>query len=113
MKHNPEKYLKDAFDSCVLLLTFKETLESFKDYSESSTLVKDGILRRLSIIGEALFQANKLTKAIEITDIKKIIGLRHIIIHDYDKLDDNMVYQILLKNIAPLKIELELILNNL
>lgn len=111
MKHNPEKYLQDAFDSCVLLLKFKETLLSFNDYADSSILLKDGILRRLSIIREALFQADKLNKTLPITDIKKIISLRHIIIHDYDKLDDNMVYQILLKNIEPLKTELELILN--
>ncbi len=112
MKHKREKYLKDAFDSCELLLTFKESLQSYSDYSECSTLIKDGILRRLSIIGEALFQVAKFEDSLAITDLKKIIGLRHIIIHDYDKLDDNMVYQILIKNIEPLKFELELILNN-
>jgi uncharacterized protein with HEPN domain len=111
MKHNPEKYLKDAFDSCVLLLAYKETIKSFSDFSQSSTLIKDGILRRLSIIGEALFQANKLNKEIKVTDIRKIIGLRHIIVHDYDKLDDHMIYQILMNNIAPLKNELGAILS--
>jgi uncharacterized protein with HEPN domain len=44
----------------------------------------DALCRRFAIIGEALYQGNKINENLSITDKNKIISLRHIIVHDYD-----------------------------
>jgi len=38
--------------------------------------------RGISIIGEALFKADKIDKKLEVTNLKNIINMRHIVIHD-------------------------------
>lgn len=40
----------------------------------------DAVERRLAITGEVLWKLTKLDKDIKITDQKKIIGLRHILV---------------------------------
>lgn len=62
-------------------------IKSFKDYTFNYTVV-DAVERRLPIIGEALWKASKLNKKILVTDQNKIIGLRPILVHDYDLIDD-------------------------
>jgi len=43
---------------------------------------KWAVERGISIIGETLFKANKIKKDIPISNLKNIIGMRHIVIHD-------------------------------
>jgi uncharacterized protein with HEPN domain len=58
----------------------------------SDTMLVDAVERRLSIIGEALFKANKYDNSLPITDKAKIIGLRHILVHEYDRLEKNRIW---------------------
>jgi uncharacterized protein with HEPN domain len=53
-----------------------------------------------------------LDKDIKITDQKKIIGLRHILVHDYDLIDDASIWKIVNNNLETLKEELQKYLNN-
>ncbi len=54
-------------------------------------LVADAVERRLAIVGEALSKATKLNSDIIVSHQKKIIALRHIIIHDYDIVDSSTI----------------------
>jgi uncharacterized protein with HEPN domain len=72
----------------------------------------DAVERRLAIIGEALWKLTKLDKDIKITDQKKIIGLRHILVHDYDLIDDASIWKIVNNNLETLKEELQKYLNS-
>ncbi len=63
--------------------------------------------RRFAIIGEALWKANKLNKNILVSDQKKIIGLRHILVHDYDLIDDASIWKIVQNNLKVLKEEIQ------
>ena len=65
----------------------------------------DAIERRLAIIGEALWKASKLNKHIIVTDQNKIIGLRHILVHDYDLIDDASIWKIVQSNLKILQEE--------
>ena len=67
----------------------------------------DAAERRLAIIGEALWKASKMNTGITVTDEKKIIGLRHILVHDYDLIDDASIWKIVQSNLKILKEEIQ------
>jgi uncharacterized protein with HEPN domain len=107
--HSIEKYLTDV-------LLYIEELETFSDEitlnNISKPINKWSVERALSIIGEAITKADKLDKNLAITNVKQIIGLRNILIHDYDKIDAPQLLIILQKNLPLLKEEVEIILAN-
>lgn len=111
MQPEVEKYLIDILTSTELLLKRTTGIYDFEAYKQLDDLLKDGILRRLSIIGEAVFQINKLSNEFALTDKKKIAGLCHIIVHDYDKVDDLLIYSVLKKYLPLLQVEVTQILN--
>jgi uncharacterized protein with HEPN domain len=96
------------------------TIDSLTDITKNFTLDdyrnlgnKWMIERGLSIIGEAVYKANNLQRGLPITDIKRIIGTRHIIVHDYDKVDEGRMLIIVKRHLPTLKQEVEAILNDL
>lgn len=109
MDKNVEKYLYDALESIHIIETHLVNIKIFSAFSQN-LLVKDAIQRRLSIIGEALWKADKLNTSINITNIRKIISFRHVLIHDYDKIEMPSVWIIVTKDLNILKGEIEIIL---
>lgn len=105
--HSIEKYLTD-------ILLYIEELETFSSDITINNIEKPinkwSVERALSIIGEALSKANALDKTLPISNIKQIIGLRHILVHDYDKIDAQRLFIILQKHLPALKKEVEQIL---
>ena len=105
--HNLEKYLTD-------ILLYIEELETFSSDININNIEKPinkwSVERALSIIGEALSKAYALEKTLAISNIKQIIGLRHILVHDYDKIDAQRLFIILQKHLPTLKKEVEQIL---
>ncbi|MGN6248058.1 MAG: HepT-like ribonuclease domain-containing protein [Ginsengibacter sp.] len=81
-------------------------IKSLNQYKENF-LVVDAVERRLSIIGEALSKASKLNKDIQVSHQKKIIALRHIIVHDYDIVDSNAIWAIVKVYLPILKEEIK------
>lgn len=98
------KYLSDILLSIEVLEQYSVQVKSFGEF-ESNMMLVDAVERRLSIIGEALYQANKLDNTLAITDKKKIMGMRHILVHDYDKIQPEILYTIITKNLNQLKAE--------
>ena len=70
----------------------------------------DAVERRLAIIGEALWKIDKINPDNNITDKRKIIGLRHILTHDYDLVSPDLIWKILSNNLSLLKKKVEEIL---
>lgn len=79
MKHNVEKYLYDMLQSKNDIEIYIKDTKSYLDI-ENNQILFDALCRRFSIVGEALYQADKLLPTIAISDKNKIKGLRHIII---------------------------------
>ncbi len=71
----------------------------------------DAVERRLAIIGEAMNQINKKDKSISITNKTKIINLRHILIHEYDLIEDSTIWNIVFHHLPLLKSEASAFLN--
>ncbi len=105
--HSIEKYLSD-------ILLYIEELETFSNEISLENIAKPinkwSVERALSIIGEALSKAEKIDSNLPISNIKQIIGLRHILVHDYDKIDTPQLFLILQNNLPVLKEEVENIL---
>ncbi len=105
---NPDytKYLQDIIDSIELIEFHLAEIKSFTEYASNFTVI-DAVERRLAIIGEALWKASKLNDNILVTDQNKIIGLRHILVHDYDLINDASIWKIIHANLKILKKEIQ------
>ena len=84
MDKDSKAYLNDILHSIKLIEFHIKDIKSLKEFEENFT-VSNAVVRRLSIIGEALSKAVKLNSKIEVSHQRKIIALRHITVHDYDK----------------------------
>jgi uncharacterized protein with HEPN domain len=85
------------------LLTTFVSGKTFADYS-SNALLRSGVERQLTIVGEAL---NRLTKvepiaASAITDARQIIAFRNILVHGYDIIRNEVVWGILENDLSRL-----------
>ncbi|MCD6011927.1 MAG: hypothetical protein K0Q79_1789 [Flavipsychrobacter sp.] len=111
MKLEVLKWVQDIYDSVVLIESHLQNVSSLSDYSNNA-LVVDAVERRIAIIGEALWKADKMASSLDISDKKKIISLRHIVVHDYDIVEDADIWIICKKHLPILKAEVLAILNS-
>jgi uncharacterized protein with HEPN domain len=89
-------------------------IESFVIGMDLSAYVQDvktqaAVERKLLTIGEALNQASQISQEIEenVTDFRKIIGFRNILVHGYFGVDDALVWDIVSTKLEGLKSEIE------
>ena len=102
MQLEARKYLFDIRQACALLAKFTAG-KSLADYA-SDDLLRSAIERQFEISGEAL---NKLLKvepsmAAAITDSKRIISFRNVLIHGYATISNEAVWTIVEKNLPVL-----------
>lgn len=106
MKRNIKKYLEDIVISIEDIEKYSFGMKYVNEIEDNQMLF-DALCRRFAIIGEAVFQLNKLDPSIQITDKQKIIALRHIIVHDYDLVTPTNIFIIIKKNLPLLKLEVQ------
>ena len=114
MKHNIKKYLFDikvSIDSIFQYLDEHLGKEkNFNKYKENK-LLRRGIEREIEIIGEAMNQILKIDPDIKIESARRIVDTRNWVIHGYDKVDDVIVWGIIINHLPKLKSEVEKLLN--
>jgi uncharacterized protein with HEPN domain len=110
-----ERILKSLFDIKLAIEEIDSFLlneeKTFSNYTKN-TLLKRGIERNLEIIGEAVSRILKENTEFEITNARRIIGLRNQIIHAYDSISDENIWSIVVKHLPNLKTEIEEKINN-
>ena len=72
--------------------------------------VKRAVERELEIIGEAVGRILKLDKDFPLPEARQIVSFRNRVIHNYDSVDDNLVWKIVMKDIPTLRAEIARIL---
>ena len=110
MDRKLKKYLEDirlAIEDIESFLAQKPRMYSI--FLED-TMLRRAIEREISIIGEALNQALKIDNEISITDARKIVGTRNYVIHAYDSLRPEMLWEIVINDIPILKEEVKTLL---
>ncbi|MDQ2721130.1 MAG: DUF86 domain-containing protein [Bacteroidota bacterium] len=91
MAKDANAFLSDIHTSIEIIEKHLTNIENRAQY-QHNFLVTDAVERRLAIIGEALNKALKLNSNIKVSHQKQIIALRHILVHDYDLVDDNTIW---------------------
>ena len=105
------KLLLDVLKSIDMIEVHLQNAPTLSAY-KNNTMIIDAVERRLSIIGEALWKADKMDKALNVSYKSKIISLRHIIVHDYDLVESETIWMICKKNLPLLKTEVQAYLNS-
>jgi len=85
--------LLDALEAAKRIVTYIEGM-SIEDYT-ASNLKRAAVERELTVIGEAL---NRLSQSVRDANpdiaIPAIVGLRNRIIHEYEWIEDDMIFSI-------------------
>jgi len=82
----------------------------FQNY-QTDKRTKRAVERNVEIIGEAMNRILKLNSEIRISDSRKIVSVRNRIIHGYDSVSDEVIWGIVVKQLAVLKTEVEKLLS--
>lgn len=86
MKKNPIIYLNHILECITIIQTYTDGMD--KDSFLDNSLVQDGVIRNLEIIGESTKQLNQAFRAkYPQIEWKKIAGMRDKLIHDYIGVD--------------------------
>ncbi len=107
MPRKLEAYTEEILKSIAEIESFIIGLE-FADYIQD-VKTKAAVERKLLNIGEALNQASQVSPKIEtqVTDFRKIIGFRNILVHGYFGVDDALVWDVISTKLALLKSDIE------
>lgn len=102
MKKDPLVYIDDIRDSIEAIKRY--TAGVGKEDFFGSTEKQDAVYRRLEIIGEA---ANRLPDEFRnqypLIPWTKIVGIRNVLIHEYDGIDLDLVWETIQKDIQKLE----------
>lgn len=107
MNQRSIKRLEDAVEACTRIGDFTRgrSLEQFLE----SDLLRSAVERQLEIIGEALGIASREEPSLEylIPEIPRIVALRNRLIHGYDCVDPELVWDIVQTKVPCLVAQLE------
>ena len=110
MKREIKKHLYDIKVSIDSIEEFMGERQSFIDYQENK-LLRRAVEREIEIIGEAMSRILKLDESIKIENSRRIVDARNWVIHGYDKVDDVVIWGIVLNHLPKLKKEIERLLD--
>ena len=110
MRLESKKYLYDI-QQAILLLTAFTSGKAFAEYA-TDAMLRAAVERQFEIIGEALAQLAKgdPATATRITDYRRIIAFRNILIHGYAQVDDRLVWDIVASKLAVLRSDVQMLL---
>lgn len=84
------------------------------DHYLADELLRAGVERQFSIIGEALAQLRKVDPATAATlpSLPKAIGLRNVLVHGYASVDHRIVWGVVQSDLVNLQTQLDTLLRN-
>ena len=107
MTNEAKKRLLDAVNACEAIAEFV----AGKDFTvyENDRLLRSAVERQFEIIGEALNKAGAVDPSlpVRIPEFHRITGLRNRLIHGYDNVDDEILWDVVQSKLAPLKAHVE------
>jgi uncharacterized protein with HEPN domain len=108
-------------DERLYLSNIQESIDRIEEYTQSgkevfmqTKMIQDAVIRNFEIIGEATKKLSPDLRS-KYADIpwQQMAGLRDVLIHDYLKVNLNLVWQIIEQNLPELKQKVTEILLNL
>ena len=111
MRVESKKYLFDV--SCAVANAMRFVAgKTFEDY-EHDALLRSAVERQLEIVGEALAQLARIDEATAslISEYRRIIGFRNILIHGYAEINSRLVWGVLETKLPIVRKEAEALLS--
>ena len=110
MQRESKKYLYDIQQATPLIEEFSAG-KTFADY-ERDTMLRAAVEREFTIVGEAMAQlaSGDPATASRISDYRRIIAFRNVLVHGYTSVDDRLVWDVLGSGLAALASEVEALL---
>jgi len=110
MTNEAKKRLLDVVNGCEAIAEFVAG-KDFQAY-EKDRLLRSAVERQFEIIGEALNKASaaESSLAAHIPEFHRIIGLRNRLIHGYDNVDDEILWDVVQSKLGPLKAQVDAVL---
>lgn len=100
-ERNDRSYLMDMREFAKQVLAYLDG-KSHDDFV-NDRILRDAVAYNLQVVGEAAYQVSDAFKeANPQIDWFKIAGLRHRIVHDYRRVDDETLWRITRKYVPPL-----------
>jgi uncharacterized protein with HEPN domain len=110
MNNDARKRLKDISDACAAAARFAAG-KDFPAYQDDEML-RAAVERKLEIIGEAFMKLENAEPAVtqKFPELRKIVGLRNRIIHGYDTVDEELVWDVVKNKLPALQKQVEALL---
>lgn len=103
------QHIIEAIDR-ILKFTDGMTVEQFND----NEMAQFAVIKNFEIIGEASYRLSReLRDEHEAVEWKKIMAFRHILVHDYYKIDLEVVWRAIQNKITGLKVQIEHIIESI
>ena len=108
-------------DERVYLSNIRECVTRIEEYTRGgkdefmkTSMIQDAVIRNFEIMGEATKRLSpELRNTYSDVPWQQMAGLRDVLIHDYLKVNLNLVWQIIEQNVPELKQQIDLILQDL
>ena len=110
MDNEIKKYLFDIQESIDSIQKYLGDKRDFKVYM-ADKMLRRAVEREFEIIGEAMSRMEKLDSTIEITSKRQIISMRNRVIHGYDKIDNEIIWGMIIRHLPTLKLEIDNLLD--
>jgi uncharacterized protein with HEPN domain len=100
---------KHLYDVNVAINSIYEYLGDQRDFTEylNNKLLRRAIEREIEIIGEALNRALRQDPDFKIENARRIVDTRNWVIHGYDKVDDMIIWGIVVNHLPKLQQEIQ------
>lgn len=110
MRLEAKKYLFDVQQAAARILEFTSGRQ-LEDY-QSNAMLRAAVERQFEIVGEALGQLARLDESLvaQITEHRRIVAFRNILIHGYAVVDDRLVWDVVQTKLPVLLREVEKLL---
>ncbi len=110
MQREVKKYLFDII-SCIENIETYIGEKKFDEYL-NNLMLQHAVERNIEIIGEAVNSLLKLYPEINITNARRIVDARNKIIHSYDGIQPEQIWDIIINHLPTLKTEVHKLLGN-
>ncbi|HVB34555.1 MAG TPA: HepT-like ribonuclease domain-containing protein [Patescibacteria group bacterium] len=113
MRLEAKKYLYDVRQAASRIADFTSG-KLLEDY-RGDPMLRSAVERQFEVIGEAMAQLAKLDEpvAARISERRRIVAFRNILIHGYAEVDDRLVWDIVQVKLPVLRSEIEALLGEL
>jgi uncharacterized protein with HEPN domain len=111
MQRELRKLLFDLKTAAELIIQFTKS-RSISEY-KADIIIKSAVERQFEIIGEAMIRLHRLEPQVvnSISEYRRIINFRNALIHGYDAIDDDILWDILQTDLPVLLTEVTQMLN--